>query len=76
MMLPCTQAIAPIYLADPLGCISVFWRDLDGRARKQLDEIGDKCAAKILLTDRTSHLILPDPAEWYGINLLERDDEL
>lgn len=52
------------------------------RFRENMRDIGDKCAARILLVDAgtiaawAKKIIKPDPAEWHGINKLERDGEL
>lgn len=41
-----------------------------------LDDLGDKAAARILLADRISGLVVPTAEQWHGLNKLERDDEL
>jgi hypothetical protein len=43
---------------------------------KTADELGNKLAALIMLTQFTSKLILPTYEEWLGFNALDRDDEL
>jgi hypothetical protein len=40
------------------------------------EELGDKLAAKLLLMDHSKRIIVPTESEWFGIGLLERDDEL
>lgn len=43
---------------------------------RPLWELGNKCAAQLLLTDHTSGILVPTKEEWYGLMLLERDDGL
>lgn len=35
-----------------------------------------KFAASILLCDISKKIVIPTKEEWYGLNMLERDDEL
>ncbi len=42
----------------------------------EVDELGAKCRAAILLADRLVRLVIPDYEEWAGIALLDRDGEL
>lgn len=46
------------------------------RQREQLDEIGRKCCAELLLLGRRNALIIPSHDESIGLHLLERDDQL
>lgn len=41
----------------------------------EADELGSKCAAAVLLADR-SRIVAVTREQWIGFNLLERDDEL
>ncbi len=41
-----------------------------------LEELGLKCAAKIVLVDPLRRCIVPDRIHALGVALLERDDEL
>lgn len=42
----------------------------------EINELGCKLAAKVLLLDKNGRLIVPSQDEWIGVNLLERDDDL
>ena len=44
--------------------------------RTEIDDLGAKCAAHILLANQNGGIIVPSQEEWIGLNLLERDDEL
>lgn len=44
--------------------------------QQSADELGNKLAARIMLTQFTSKLTLPTYEEWLGFNALDRDDEL
>ena len=44
--------------------------------RTEIGDLGAKCAARILIQDRNSGIVVPSREEWIGLNLLERDDEL
>lgn len=54
-------------------CSAIPYRE---PTRTELDDIGAKAAAMILLADQLSGLVIPDREEWIGFNLLERDDEM
>jgi hypothetical protein len=41
-----------------------------------VDEDWCKFAAGIMLSDMTSKIVVPEAEEWFGLNMLERDDEL
>lgn len=43
---------------------------------RELEELGNKASAKILLADSSRRIRIPTYDEWIGIGLLERDDEL
>ena len=42
----------------------------------EINELGSKLAAKVLLLDKDGRVIVPSRDEWIGVNLLERDDDL
>lgn len=44
--------------------------------RTEINDLGAKLAAQILLADSLSGIVIPSTEEWIGLNLLERDDEL
>ncbi len=44
--------------------------------KREIIGLGDKCAARILLADRSRRVLIPSAYEWRGVGLLERDDEL
>jgi hypothetical protein len=44
--------------------------------RAETEELGLKCAAKLLLLGRTPKVVVPSTDEMVGLALLERDDEL
>lgn len=44
--------------------------------QKELDDLGDKWAAEILLISQNSKIIIPEYHEWIGVNLLDKDSEL
>jgi hypothetical protein len=44
--------------------------------RDEIEDLGSKLAASILLSDTTRRIVVPTHEEWFGLNLLERDDEL
>lgn len=50
--------------------------NLVSERRREIIGIGDKCAARILLSDRSRRILVPSAYEWRGIGLLERDGGL
>jgi hypothetical protein len=48
----------------------------NGTPATKADELGLKCAAKMLLADPLKRIIVPTCDEWHGVMLLECDDEL
>lgn len=44
--------------------------------RSEINDLGSKLAAQILLATGGTRLVIPSYEEWVGFNLLERDDEL
>lgn len=46
------------------------------KQRTEIQELGCKLAAQILLADTLGGIVIPSEEEWIGLNLLERDDEL
>lgn len=53
-----------------------IYRDLTDEQKRKVNDLGDKCCAKIALLDKRKKIIPVTDEEWYGINKLKRDDEL
>lgn len=77
----------PIYGPSPLtplyknftaapNCRCTLVDDPQYAPRTEINDLGAKLAAQILLADSLSGIVIPSDAEWIGVNLLERDDEL
>jgi hypothetical protein len=45
-------------------------------AARLIDELGCKCAARIILADSQRRIDVPNRDEWIGVNLLEHGDQL
>ncbi len=43
---------------------------------REIEDLGDKLAAKIVLVGRGAYMLTPDHDEWIGLNKLSRDGEL
>ncbi len=68
-------------LADCCSCLDCFLSEevypssVDG-PRTEIQELGCKLSAQILLADSLGGIVIPSEEEWIGLGLLERDDEL
>lgn len=59
-------------------CVWITPDNKKSRAETDMDQAGYKLAARLLLTGAKRHnqLVYPTKEEAYGINLLDRDDQL